>query len=154
MDIQDIQRALSQVHLSSRITEASHVVIVAPSSPSRASMFSMCFLDNDFDYGLLMYSGGGPDGVTLDDAYTDEMDMIGIGHILDATPHRPHFAFDLFGVSMLEMDGDDFITDVAIPSFISVEGASDLMDPPLFFFSLCPGLSPAMMLCLMEIITI
>ena len=133
MDIQDIQWALSQVHLSSRITEASHVVIVAPSSPSRASMFCMCFSDKDFDYGLLMDSGGRPDGVTLDDAYTDEMDMIGIGHILDATPHRPHSAFDLFGVSMLEMDGDDFITDVAIPSFISVEGASDLMDPPLFF---------------------
>ena len=96
-------------------------------------MFSMCFPNEDFDYGLLVDSRGGPDEVTLDDAYTGEMDMIGIGRILDATPHRPHSAFDLFGVSMLEMDGDDFITDVAIPSFISVEGASDLMDPPLFF---------------------
>ena len=76
-------------------------MIVAPSSPSRASMFSMCFLDKDFDYGLLMDSGGGPDGVTLDDAYTDEMDMTGIGRILDATPHRLHSVFDLFGFSML-----------------------------------------------------
>ena len=39
--------------------------------------------------------------MTLDDAYTNEMDMIGIGPILDAVPHGPHYAFDLFGVSML-----------------------------------------------------
>ena len=133
VDIQDIQQALSQVHLSSGITEASDVVIVAPSSPSRANMFSMCFPDEDFDYGLLVDSRGGPDGVTLDDAYTDEMDMIGIGRILDAIPHRPHSVFDLFSVSMLEMDGDDFIANVATLSFISVEGASNPVDPPLSF---------------------
>ena len=121
------------MHLSSRITEASDVVIVAPSSPGRANMFSMCFLDEDFDFGLLVDSKGGADRVTLDDAYTDEMDMIGIGRILDATPHKPHYAFDLFGVSMLEMDGDDSITDVATPSFISAEGASAPVDPPISF---------------------
>ncbi|KAL6315087.1 hypothetical protein AAG906_030941 [Vitis piasezkii] len=99
--------------MASRITEASDVVIVAPSSPGRANMFSMCFPDEDFDFGLLM-------------------DMIGIGRILDATPHRPHYAFDLFGVSMLEMDGDDSITDVATPSFIS-ERASAPVDPPISF---------------------
>ena len=121
------------MHLSSRITEASDVVIVAPSSPGRANMFSMCFLDEDFDFGLLVDSKGGADRVTLDDAYTDEMDMIGIGRILDATPHKPHYAFDLFGVSMLEMDGDDSITDVATPSFISAEGVSAPVDPPISF---------------------
>ena len=56
------------MHLSSRITEASDVVIVAPSSPGRANMFSMCFLDEDFDFGLLVYSKGGADRVTLGDA--------------------------------------------------------------------------------------
>ena len=151
MDIQDIQWALSQVHLSSGITEASNVMIVAPSSPSQANMFFMCFPDEDFDYGLLMDSGGRPDGVTLDDAYTDEMDMTGIGRILDATPHRPHSAFDLFGVSMLEMDGDDFIANVATLSFISVEGASNPVDPPFSFDSMS-GFVTAIMLCLMEII--
>ena len=44
------------MHLSSRITEASDVVIVASSSPGRASMFSMCFPVEVFDYGLLMDS--------------------------------------------------------------------------------------------------
>ena len=99
-------------------------------------MFSMCFLDEIFDYGLLVDSRGGIDGVTLDDAYTDEMDMIGIGHILDIAPHGPHSAFDLFGVSMLEMDGDDFITDVITPDFTSIEKAFDPMDPPLSFDSM------------------
>ena len=105
-----------------------------PSSPGRANIFSLCFPDEDFDYGLLVDSRGGHDGVTLDDAYIDEMDMIGIGCILDAIPQRPHSAFDLFGVSMLQIDGDDSITDVATSSFIFVEGASDPVEPPLFFY--------------------
>ncbi|RVW51444.1 hypothetical protein CK203_084011 [Vitis vinifera] len=122
--------------LSSGITEASNVVIVAPLSLGQANMFSICFLDEDFNYGLLVVFGGGPDRVTLDDAYTDEMDMIGIDCILDATPHKSHFAFDMFGVSILEMDGDDSITDVATPGFIYVEGMFDPMDPPLSFDSM------------------
>ncbi|RVW45382.1 hypothetical protein CK203_107383 [Vitis vinifera] len=105
-----------------------------PSSPGRANIFSLCFPDEDFDYGLIVDSRGRHDGVTFDDAYTDEMDMIGISHILDAIPQRPRSAFDLFGVSMLQIDGDDSITDVATSSFISVEGASDPVDPPLFFY--------------------
>ncbi|KAL6313170.1 hypothetical protein AAG906_016752 [Vitis piasezkii] len=60
-------------------------------------MFSMCFSDKDFDYGLLMDS---------------------------------------------EMDGDDSITDVAIPSFISTERASNLVDPPLSFDFMFGKLTP------------
>ena len=33
---------------------------------------------------------------------------------------------------MLEMDGDDFVTDVSHDA-ISIEGASDSMDPPFSF---------------------
>ena len=124
------------MHLSFGITEGSDAVIVTPSSLGRASMFSMCFLDEVFEYGLLVDSRGGTDGVTLDDAYIDEMGMIGIGRILDATPHGPHFTFDMFGVSMLEMDGDDSITEVATPDLTSVEGASNPVDPPFSFDSM------------------
>ena len=151
VEIQDIQQALGQMHLSSGITEGSDAVIVAPSSLGQTSMFSMCFPDEVFDYGLLVDSRGGIDGVTLDDAYTDEMDMIGIGHILDIAPHGPHSAFDLFGVSMLEMDGDDFITDVVTPYFTFFERAYDPVDPPISFDSMS-GFVTAIMLCLMEII--
>ena len=87
---------MGQMHLSSKITKGSDAVIVAPSSPDRASMFFMCFSDEVFDYGLLVDFEGGTDGVTLDVAYTDKMDMISIGCILDIAPHGPHFSFDLF----------------------------------------------------------
>ena len=133
VEIQDIQQALGHMHLSYGITEGFDAVIVAPSSLGQVSMFSMCFLDEDFDYGLFMDSGSGLDGVTLDDVYIDEMDMIGIGRILDTTPHRPHSAFDMFSVSMLEIDGNDSITDVATYGFISVERVSNPVDPPLSF---------------------
>ena len=89
------------MHLSFGITEGSDAVIVTPSSLGQTNMFSMCFPDEVFDYGLPMDSKGGTDGVTLDNAYADEMDMISIGRILDTTPHGPHSTFDLFGVSML-----------------------------------------------------
>ena len=84
------------MHLSYGITEGSDAVIIAPLSPDRANIFFMCFPDEVFDYGLLVDFGGGTDGVTLDVAYIDKMDMIGIGCILDTAPHGPHFAFDLF----------------------------------------------------------
>ena len=120
------------MHLSSGITEEFDVVIVSPSSPGQARMFFMCFPNEVFDYGLLVDYGGGTDKVTLDDAYTDKMDMIGIVCILDAAPHGPHSAFDMFGVSMLELDRGDFITDVATLDFTFIKGT--LSCGPTFFF--------------------
>ena len=90
--------------LSSDITEASDAMIVAPPSSGRASMFSMCFPEEASDYDLLMDLGDGTDGVILLDTYMDEMDMIGTGRILDATPQELHSAFDMFGVSAIDFD--------------------------------------------------
>ncbi|KAL6344262.1 hypothetical protein AAG906_037827 [Vitis piasezkii] len=137
--MEGIDHILEIMHLSYVITKGSDVVIVEPSSPGRASMFSMCFPDKVLDYGLFVDFGGGTDGVTLDDEYTNEMDMIGIGRILNTAPHGPHSAFDLFGISMLELDGDDSITDVATLNFTSVKEASNLVDPHLSFDSLFNG---------------
>ena len=73
------------------------------------------------------------DAVTLYDACTDTMDMIGTGLILDASSSRPRSSFDVFGTSMLEFNGDGLVsTDIAHDT-ISVEGASDSVDPPLSF---------------------
>ena len=53
---------------------------------------------------------------------------------------------------MLEFNGDGLVsTDIAHDT-ISVEGASDSVDPPLSL-TLCPGLSPALMTFLMVIMT-
>ena len=72
------------------------------------------------------------DDVTLYDAYTDEMDMIGTSRILDVAPHGPHYALDMFGAFMLEIDDDDSVT-IVTPNVIIIEEASDSMDLPLSF---------------------
>ena len=65
-------------------------------------MFFTCFLEEVSDYDLPMDLGDDIDGVTLPDTYIDKMDMIGIGRILNAAPHEPHSAFDMFGVSAID----------------------------------------------------
>ena len=67
-------------------------------------MFSLCFSEAVSDYDILMDIVIDTDGVTLPNACTDEMDMIGVSHILDAVPHGPHSDFDLFGVSVIDID--------------------------------------------------
>ena len=139
-------------------------------------MFSVCFLEEVPDYDLPMDLGDDTDGMTLLDTYMDEMDMIGIGRILDTAPHGPHSSFDVFGVSMintddvilydactdtmdmigighilnassrrprsafdlfgiymLEFNGDGLVTTDITHDTVSVEEASDSMDPPLSF---------------------
>ena len=139
-------------------------------------MFSMCFPEEIPDYDLPMDLGDETDGVTLPDTYMDEMDMIGTGRILDTAPRWPHYAFDMFGVSMidsdavtlydactdtmdmigtgrildasppwprftfdvfgisiLEFDGDGLVATNITHDTVSVEGASDSVDPPFSF---------------------
>ena len=73
------------------------------------------------------------DNVTLYDACTDAMDMIGTGPIMDASSPRPRSAFDVFGIYMLEFDGDGLVATDITHDTIFVEGASDSVDPPLSF---------------------
>ena len=175
-EIQGIQHALGHMCLSSKTIDPPEAMIVAPPSPDRASVFTMCFPEEIPDYDLPMDLGDGLDGVIFSDTYIDEMDMIGAGRILDTAPRGPHSAFDMFGVSMvdydavtlydactdtmdmigtgvildasssrprssfdvfgtsmLEFNGDGLVsTDIAHDT-ISVEGASDSVDPPLSF---------------------
>ena len=103
-EIRGIHQALRQMCLSFKITEPPEAMIVAPPSPDRANVFSMCFPKEVPNYGLPMDLGDGPDGVILSDTYMDAMDMIGTVRILDTAPHGPHSAFDMFGVSMINID--------------------------------------------------
>ena len=67
--IQGIHKALGQMCLSSKTIEAPGAMIDAPPSPGRASVFSMCFLEEVPDYDLPMDLGDDTDGVTLPDTY-------------------------------------------------------------------------------------
>ena len=99
---------------------AGRILDTAPHGPHSAfDMFGLSMIDYD--------------AVTLYDACTDTMDMIGTGRILDASSPRPRSSFDVFGTSMLEFDGDGLVSTDITHDTISVEGASDSVDPPLSF---------------------
>ena len=119
--------------LSSKTTKPPEAMIVAPPSPDRASVFSMCFPEEVPDYDLPMDLGDDIDGVTLPDTYMDEMDMIDTGRILDASSPRPRSTFDVFGISILEFGGDGLVATDITHNTVSVEGASNFVDPPLSF---------------------
>ena len=104
VEIQGIQQALGQMFFISKTTEPLEAMIIAPPSPDRASVFSMCFPEEVPDYDLSMDLGDGPNGVILSDTYMDAMDMISTGLILDTAPCGPHSAFDMFGVSMINTE--------------------------------------------------
>ena len=93
----------------------------------------MCLPWEFTDYDLLMNPGDVADGATLCDACIDEMDTIGIGHILDVVPSSPPSTFNLFRVSMLELDDASSIPYDVIVDFTSIKEASDSLDPPLSF---------------------
>ena len=67
------------------------------------------------------------------DACTNTMDMIGTGRILDASPPGPRSTFDVFGISMLEFDGDGLAPTDITHDTVYVEGAFDSMDPRFSF---------------------
>ena len=90
--------------LTSKTTEPPAAVIVAPLSPDQASVFSVCFPEDVPDYDLPMDLGDDTYGVTLPVTYMDAMDMINTSRILDATPRGPHYAFNMFRVSMIDYD--------------------------------------------------
>ena len=105
-------------------------MIVTPPSPGQASVFSMCFPEEVLDYDLSMNLGDDTDGVTLPDTYKDEMDMIGIGRILDAAPHEPHYAFDMFGVSATDFE-DVTLYDACVDVMVMIDTGRVLDAAPL-----------------------
>ena len=88
-------------------------------SHSAFDMFGVSMIDSDV--------------VTLYDACIDAMDMIGTGRILDASPPGPRSTFDVFGISMLEFNGDGLVATDIIHDTVSIEGASDSVDPHFSF---------------------
>ena len=97
-----------------------------------------CILDTTqcgphYAFDILGVSMIDSNDVSLYDACTDAVDMIGTGCILDASSPRPRSTFDVFGISMLEFNGDGLVATDITHDTVSVEGASDSMDPPFSF---------------------
>ena len=89
-------------------------------------MLSMCFPKEVPDYDLPIDLGDDTDGVTLLDTYIDEMDMIGMGRILDASRHESNSYFGMFGVSSI--DFEDVTLYDACTNAINLISTSHIMD--------------------------
>ena len=99
-------------------------------------MFSVCFPEEVPDYDVPMDLGDDTDGVTLPDTYMDDMDMIGTGRILDTALCGPYYAFDMFGVSMINTD-----------DVILYDACTDVMDMiGTGIFWMLPHLGPDLLL--------
>ena len=83
------------------------------------------------------------DGVVSHDEYRDEMYMMTVSQITSIVQLQPVSAFDMFGVSTIEVsEGTQTLHVPELPEDDSslfegivspIEGASDLVDPPLSF---------------------
>ncbi|RVW62379.1 Retrovirus-related Pol polyprotein from transposon 17.6 [Vitis vinifera] len=93
--------------------------------------------------GVMVDSTEMIDGVVSHDEYRDEMDMMTMSQITSIVQLQPVSAFDMFGVSTIEVfEGTQTLPVPELPEDDSslyegivspVEGASDLVDPPLSF---------------------
>ena len=106
-------------------------------------MLSLCFPEEITSDGVIVDPTEAIDGVVPHDEYRDEMDMMTVSQIVGIVQLQPVSAFDMFGVSTIEVfEGTQTLPVSELPEDDSslfegivspVEGASDLVDPPLSF---------------------
>ncbi|WKA08452.1 hypothetical protein VitviT2T_026174 [Vitis vinifera] len=142
----ELQCLVQQLQLSDGAPGPSASVLIAPPSPDRTSLMTLCFPDEIDDHGTFAEIGDVADGVVPRDEYVDEMLAMNLSQTEEMAPPELASPFDLFGVSVLEIAEEiqvaptlEAVEDVivAVDLFDGpvglVEGASDLVDPPLTF---------------------
>ncbi|RVW45515.1 Retrovirus-related Pol polyprotein from transposon 17.6 [Vitis vinifera] len=107
----ELQRLVQQLQLSDGAPGPSASVLIAPPSPDRTSLMTLCFPDEIDDHGTFAEIGDVEDGAVPRDEYIDEMLAMSLSQTEEIAPPELASPFDLFGF----------------------EGASDLVDPPLPF---------------------
>ncbi|RVW23466.1 Retrovirus-related Pol polyprotein from transposon 297 [Vitis vinifera] len=139
----DLQHLFHQLQLSDGAPDSPFPLTITPTSPDRASMLSLCFPEEITGDGVMVDSTEMIDGFVSHDEYRDEMDMMTMSQITNIVQLQPVSAFDMFGVSTIEVfEGTQTLPVPELPEDDSslfegivspVEGASDLVDPPLSF---------------------
>ncbi|WJZ81167.1 hypothetical protein VitviT2T_001021 [Vitis vinifera] len=145
----ELQHLVQQLQLSDEAPSPSTSVLIAPTSPDRTSLMTLCFPDEIDDHGTFAEIGDVVDGAVPRDEYVDEMLAMSLSQTEEIAPPELASPFDLFGVSVLEIAEEiqvaptpEVVEDVivAVDLFDGpvglVEGASDLVDPPLSFDAL------------------
>ena len=144
--VDELQHMLHHMQMGDDTPSVSNSVMIAPPSPDRASLFSLCFPDETTNYGVVIELADMIDGVVPHDEYHDEMDMLGISQFLDAVQRELFSSLDLFRVSVIEIvEENQTAPTPELPAFVipnidiyegiigPVEEASDSMDPSLSF---------------------
>ena len=122
---------------------------IAPSSPDRASLLSLCFPEEVTDDRVIFDPAKMIDKVIPHDEYRDEMNMMTMSQITNIVQLSPVSPFDMFGVFTTEiveetqtipipeiLEGDSSLFEGTISP---VEEASNLMDPPFLFIYVLSG---------------
>nr|CAN83915.1 hypothetical protein VITISV_022301 [Vitis vinifera] len=142
----ELQRIVQQLRLRDGAPGPSTSVLIAPSSPDRTSLMTLCFPDEIDEHGTLAEVGDVVDGAAPHDEYIDEMLALSLSQIEETIQPGLTSPFDLFGVFVIELAEESLtvpalesvedliVFDDLIDSHVGiVEGASDFVDPPLSF---------------------
>ncbi|KAL6313780.1 hypothetical protein AAG906_010199 [Vitis piasezkii] len=100
---------------------SSFPLTITPTSPDRASMLSLCFPEEITGDGVIVDPTEVIDGVVPHDEYRDEMDMMTVSQITGIVQLQPVSAFDMFGVSTIEVfEGTQTLPVPELPKMIVV----------------------------------
>nr|CAN75826.1 hypothetical protein VITISV_012550 [Vitis vinifera] len=144
--VDELQHMLHHMQMGDDTPSVSNSVMIAPPSPDRASLFSLCFPDETTNYGVVIELADMIDGVVPHDEYHDEMDMLGISQFLDAVQRELFSSLDLFRVSVIEIvEENQTAPTPELPAFViptidmyegtisPIERVSKSVDPPFSF---------------------
>ncbi|RVW84879.1 hypothetical protein CK203_039490 [Vitis vinifera] len=142
----ELQRLVQQLRLRDGALGPSTSVLIAPSSPDRTSLITLCFPDEIDDHGAFAEISDIVDRAVPHDEYIDEMLMMSSSPIEERVHPRLSSSFDLFGVSAIELADesltapapepaeDIIVFDDLIDSHVgTTKGVSDFVDSPLSF---------------------
>ncbi|RVW78291.1 hypothetical protein CK203_055767 [Vitis vinifera] len=129
----ELQRLVQQLRLRDGAPGPSTSVLIAPSSPDRTSLMTLCFPDEIDEHGTLAEIEE-----TIQPGLTSPFDLFGVSFI--------EIVEEIQTAPALEIAEDAIVFDDLIDSHVGiVEGASDFVDPPLHL-TFCRGSSPVLTL--------
>ena len=138
-----MQHLFHQLQLGDGTLSTSVSIVIAPPSPDRASLLSLCFPKEVTTNGVVIKPAEMIDGVILHDEWRYDMDMMGMSQITIIVQPEPASPFDLFRVFTIEVTEE--IQTIPILEFLEndgslfedivrhVEGMSNFVDPSLSF---------------------
>ncbi|RVX05621.1 hypothetical protein CK203_027292 [Vitis vinifera] len=117
--VDEFQHMLHKMKMGDETPSTSASVTIAPPSPDRANLFSLCFLYETTDFGVVIKPADMIDGVVPHDEYRDKMDMLGINQFLDAIQRESFSLLELFRVSVIEIaEEDQTVLAPKLPTFV------------------------------------